>query len=423
MSGVPISAFTETVRLTGPTVFTGVREVVNDAQKTNYNTLGYLMRGQSMSDVVQGGLQIVDDIQLATVRKARTYRPGNKQSYTNPQTGVQIAVPWRMFLTDITWDDTERELNEGSGRAGDRSLRYKDVWFKKQMNSYVDWCDYQEELFWLPGDPSRMEAANGDLINSIPFLINEFASGQVGSGNPSGTAATTKLGILPTAAGMTRWDNQRFSYQNAGVGSNMNPASLMAVLKKATQALQFKPAPMHGQYFEAAANTSPGNWIACSSNGLAFIWQQYLASQNRWDNQMDPNGNPMFNGVPFVHVAALDGALLYPTGSNAAIASATWSTEGARVNTGVDNAGPRFKLISSKYLRAVYHEKFTMSNLGVMDDRAQPTSHTMPLLTWMNLMPRSLWRHGEVYPSGLTGSGITAESGAECAHVTGFPTT
>ena len=76
MAGVTISAFTETVRLTGPTVFTGPRSVINDSQKTNYNTLGYLMRGQSMSDVVQGGTAIVDDIFLVASRKARTYRPG-----------------------------------------------------------------------------------------------------------------------------------------------------------------------------------------------------------------------------------------------------------------------------------------------------------------------------------------------------------
>lgn len=404
MSGVPISAFTETVRLTGPTVFTGVRDVINDAQKTNYNTLGYLMRGQQMSDVVQGGIQIVDDIYLSSVRKARTYRPGQKQSYTNPQTGTQLAAPWRMFITDITWDDTERELNEGAGRAGDRSLRYKDIWFKKQMNSYSDWCDFMEEQYWIGGDPSRMEAANGDLMYSIPYLINEFASGLVGSGNPSGAAATTKLGINPAGAGLTNWDNQRFAYSNTNTGTSMNGSSLLAQLKNAFQKLDFRPPPMKGEYFEAAA-AKPVNWIACSSNAKNFIWIQYMASQNRWDNQMDPYGNPVFDGSPFVYIAALDGAQIYPTGSNAAIASCSWGTEGNTANSGVNNAGPRYYLINSEYMKHIFHSKFTMSNLGVMDDRAQPTSHTMPLLTWCNLFPRSLRRHAIVYPSGGSVSG------------------
>ncbi len=416
MSGVPVSAFTEAVRLTGPTVFTGVRDVINDSQKTNYNTQGYLMRGQTMSDVVQGGIQIVDDIFLSATRKARTYRPGQKQSYSNPQTGTQLAVPWRMFITDVTWDDTERELNEGAGRAGDRSLRYKDIWFKKQMNSYSDWCDFIEEQYWLPGDPTRMEAANGDLMNSFPWLINEFANGLVPATNPSGVAATTKCGIDPSASGFTNWLALQTAYTNAGTGSNLTNGSLLTALKVAFQKLDFRPPPQYGQYFQAA-QSRPVNWIGCTNAARAFIWMQYMQSQNRWDNQMDPYGNPVFDGAPFVYIAALDGALIYPTGSNAAIASATWGTEGNTANgaTGA-NAGPRYYLMNSEYIRHIYHSKFTMANLGVMDDRAQPTAHTMPLLTWCNVFPRSLRRNGLVFPSGLTGTGTTSGG------ITGYPT-
>lgn len=396
MAGVAVQAFTEAVRLTGPTVFTGVQDVVNDAQKTNYATQGYLMRGQQMSDVVQGGIQIVDDIYLSAVRKARSYKPGQKQSYSNPQTGTQIAVPWRFFITDVTWDDTERELNEGAGRAGDRSLRYKDIWFKKQMNSYSDWCDFLEEQYWNVPDQSRMEVSSGDQMFSIPYLLSEMPfDGTNYSAYPGGAFSAVKCGINRTTAGLGNWDNQRFGYASATYGSAMTATSLLVAFKNGFQKLDFRPPPQFSEYFESA-QSKPVNFVACNNAAKSFVWQLYISAQNRWSDQMDPYGSPMFDGVPFVYIAALDNAAIYPTGS-AGPAAATPSTDGD--TAGTTNAGPRYWLINAEYLRHIYHSKFTMMSLGVMDDRAQPTSHTMPLLTWCNLFPRSLRRHGIVYPT------------------------
>lgn len=395
MAGVPVNAFTETVRLTGLTVFTGARDIINDSQKTNYNTQGYLMRGQPMSSVIQGGTQIVDDIFLSAVRKARPYRAGAKQSYSNPQTGIQLACPWRQFITDITWDDTERELNEGAAREGNRSLQLKDIWTKKQMVTYSDWCDFTEELYWNVPDKTRMEDANGDLMYSFPALINEFTSGLYPAAAPGGLWST-KLGIDPTAAGQTRWDNQRFAYTDVNVASTsggIKSGSLISVFKTAFNKLDLRPPPQFKEYFEAA-NAKPASFVACSQKGQTFVWDMYMSSQNRWSDQMDPWGMPTFGGVPFVYVGQLDGAPLYPTGTAGAL-----STEDAFVTAAA--CGPRYKLIQSEYIKQFYHSKFTFRNLGVMDDRAQPTSHTMPLLTWTNLFPRSLYRQGEIYPSSV----------------------
>lgn len=396
MAGIPTSGFTEAVRLTGNTVFTGPRDVVNDSQKNNYNTMGYLARGQKMSDVIKGGINVVDDIFLAAVRKMRTYRPGQKQSYSNPQTGVQISVPWRQFITDITWDDTERELNEGAAREGNRSIQLKNLWFKKQMEAYSDACDFWEEQYWLPADKTRMEDANGDLMYSIPALVNEYANGLPISTHPGG-AWTTKCGINPTLPGYGNWAPQRFGYANlntsyVGTGTAMGSTSLLAQIKLAFQKLDFRPPPNWQEYFESPS-AKPAGFIACNAAARTLVWSMYQAAQNRWVNDMDPNGNPMFDGVPYVYIAALDNAAIYATGSADAL-----STDG---DTSGSNyfAGPRFWMLQPDYLRQYWHEKFTMKSLGVMDDRAQPTSHTMPILSWTNLMPRSLRRQGILYPT------------------------
>lgn len=389
MAGVPASAFTQTVRITGPTVLTGSREYVNDAAKNNYNTEGYLMRGARMSDVIQGGTSIIDDIKLSYQRKARPYRPGSKQQYSNPQTGTRIAAPWRMFITDITWDDTERELNEGAAREGDRGQRMKDIWFSKQQDARADWHDFTEEQYWAVPDKTRMEDANGDSMYSIPALINRFASGLCPSTHPGG-AWTTKLGIDPTGAGNSRWDNQRLTYDNILTGTSQTQTSLLTILKRMFAKLDLRPPPTDREYFEQET-AEPSDVVFCSEKAQTLVWKMYLAAQNRWSDQMDPFGNPVFSNVSFVRIGVLDTALIFPSGAAGAL-----GLEDATANS---NAGGNYWCVRTKYLRKFYHSRFTMHSLGVMDDRAQPTSHTMPMLTWCNVFPRSLFRHGHISPS------------------------
>lgn len=387
--GVPLSVFTEMARLTGITLFTGTHDVVNDSAKTNYATQGYLNRGQPMSAIIQGGLQIVDDIFLAATRKARSYKPNQRQTYSNPQTGIQWQCPWRFYMTDITWTDEEVELNQGASREA-RSQQYKDLWFKKQMNTYSDWADFVEEQLWAVPDTTQMEAQGGEMMFSIPALINEYASGLPTSIHPGG-AWTTKLGINPTTAGQTRWDNQRFTYDNLSVGTSLTTSSLITVFKRAFTKLSFRPPVVNSQYFESVT-ARPVGFVACSELGVSLIWRQYMSSQNRWSDQMDPYGAPMFQGTPFVHIGQLDGATLFPTGAGGIL-----STED---NTAVANngRGPRYWLIQPEYLKMFYHARRTFSSLGVMTDLEQPTSHTMPIVSWMNLFPRSLFRQGHIAP-------------------------
>lgn len=394
-SGTSINLFSEFVAITGPTYLTSARAVVNDAQKTNYNTLGYLLRGQGMADVLQGGAEIRDYIFLEAVRRSRTYKPNERQTYTNPQTGVTWTIPWRFFLTDMVWTDEEIELQAGGNMSREAKFQvYKDLYWRKQQQLYTDQADHWEEVFWAVPDTTEMEAAGGQEIYSIPAMINEFANGLPTAIHPGG-AWTTKQGIDPTAAGNENWVPQQFQYAPNLAGGGFDPDdfddNVIGFLDQAFMALDFRPPPVYKEYFEQAY-TRPVGVIFTQLEGRSKLMRLYRTSQDRWVDIRDPYNNPTYMNAPIVYVRQLDTAAIYPTGAGGALD--LFDT----ITGGVDVAGPRYYLIQPEYLRPVFHAQRYFKNLGIMTDIEQPTTHIMPVNTYANLATRSLRRHAILYP-------------------------
>ena len=225
--GTSLNLFTEFVNITGPTYLTSAMDTVNDAQKTNYGTLGYMLRGQGMSDVLQGGAQIKDYIYLTAVRRARSYKPNAKQTYANPQTGTTWTADWRFFLTDMVWTDEEITLNAGGNMSADAKFQaYKDLYYRKQQQLYTDQMDYWEEIIWAEPDADEMEVNTGQEMFSIPCFITEGATIDNGFPVTSGTAWTTVAGISPTTE--TKWKNVLEQYgDGAAVGFRDDRRSLL----------------------------------------------------------------------------------------------------------------------------------------------------------------------------------------------------
>ncbi len=393
MAGSSISAFTEFVNETGPTYLTSQTDRVNDAAKTNYETIGYLSRGQQMSDVLQGGANIKDIIYLNAVRRARSYKPMEDQSYQAVQTGITWTGEWRCWMTDIVVTDQELELNAGATLNNNtRAQKFKDIWFTKQQQAHSDAMDYLEEKYWAVPNTLEMESATGQEMYSIPALVNEFTNGLPTSVHPGG-AWTTKQGINPTTAGQTNWVPQQFDYIDKlpSTSGSYNAKSLIAVFDRAWSKLNFRPPPHDKQYFETET-AQPINVVFTSLQGRLNLLTSYRASNNLWADVHDPFFTPMYGGAPVVYVAALDTAAIFPTG-----AGATLSTE--LDTAGTTNAGPRYFLIQPKYLRTIFHSERFMANLGKMKDVRQPTTNIWPIDTWSNTIARSLRRHAIIYPS------------------------
>lgn len=391
MTGVSLDLFAELGAIVGPAILKGPRNTINDAQKVNYATLGYLLRGQAMGQILRGGTSIKDYIYLQATSRARTYKPNQPQTYPNNQTGVMWSIPWRFAINDIAWNLEELAMSVDGGDTLEGAFHvFKDLWNRKLQNFNTDDANFWESLFWAVPDKTKMEAADGQEWYSIPCFVNEHANGLPTAAYPGG-AWTTVQGLNPTDADKTNWVPYRGGYGAASDG--FDPASddnLIAALDKAILATGFRPPPIAQNHFEASSLMQPGCFIAASQMGHTKIQFLFRASNDRWNNTWDPYGNPTYGQIPIVYVAQKDDLAIYPTGSAGAL--------GTESTAAGSKSGPRFEGIHGEYMVPVWHRDYFRKSLGVMSDLSQPTSRANPYVSFGNMACRSRRRHFCLYP-------------------------
>lgn len=386
-----LSLFTDFMASTGPRYLTSAMDVVNEAVRTNYAGLGYMLKGQMASTVTQGGADIRDSIYLATTRRSRTYAPNEPQTYTMPQTLVGWSIPWRFTMTDMVWTDEEITLQSGGSGASQESKfqKYKDIKYQKERDMWTDALNHMDDLLWAAPDKSKMEAAAGREPYSIPAFINEQTNTLFNSDSTSGAggAWTTVENIDPTLAGQTTWQNQKFTYANFTVNDSGN---LINAFDRAFLSTDFRPPPIKTEFYEGAP-TSAQRFIACSLNGYTKTMQLLRASNDRWAALNDPATGFLevrYAGIPLVYCSQLDTAALYlDTGTSLA------------AETAANTTGPRFYGINAEYLRSVFHSDRFFHNQGTMRDPAQPTTYIMVVNSYFNLVCRSRRRQFIISPS------------------------
>ena len=384
--------FQQFVELTGPTIFSGNKDVINDAQKTNYGTLGYMLRGQQMSDVLKGGSSIQDRVYLSATNKDISYLPGEDISYSISETGTTWSADWRFFLNYIAWNDETVILNSGGSQstADSRFHAYKSYWHELQQNLHTDQANAWEARYWKQPSYADMEGSGAKEMFSIPTFITEANSGthaleaDGGDYNSSGAVA----GINPDTH--PKWANHVETYGAGTTGFTV--ASITNVLQHldlAYKSTDFRPPPMSQEYFENPQKAQrPMPFIACSRVGHSKLVYLYRESKDRWVDMKDPFFTPTYAGAPIVYVAELDSAKLFDDGSS-----------GLESETAANLTGPRYWGIQPQYLRSVFHEDRYFESLGIFTEKSQPTSHTMPINTWGQLCPRSRARHFILTPA------------------------
>lgn len=390
--GLALSGFSQFMSITAPHTFTDAESVINDAQLTNYRTLGYMLRGQRMSRVVQGGSMIQDRIFLAAVRRARSYKPLAQQNYGITQTGKMWQVPWRFFLNDVSWNDETTVLNAGSSMTSKaRKEAYKNYWFELMQNMYTDQMAYWEEVLWATPNKATMEAQDGQEMYSILAFLNEHTNGLFNPGSAgAGGVWTTVQGIDPTASDALNWVPTQLTYGQGDTGfTKGNLKNVLNALDRVYMKTDFQPPPLQRQYFEDPMSLDkPGAFIACSLIGRSMVMHVYRESKDRWIDMKDPFQNPTYAGAPFVYIAQLDVATPY--------AISTTSTGTEQTATVV---GPRFYGVQPDYMSTVFHADRYMTNLGIFTEKESPTEHTMPINTFGNLVCRSRKRHFILSPA------------------------
>lgn len=366
-----MSVFASALRNTAEKSITGPSMIYFVTDYSNYSTLYYTTRGRKMTDMLRGGDVIRWTSKFKTSSKAGYYDPATEEhAPQNSQDSVVGRAYFHAHMATETWDEIQLILNMGgvSHSAVVDETYASEIENKLQSlngalaNSFV-------ETIWQRPDSGLMGTQDAKQPNSFPVYMNEFFYGLFGRLDAAGTVidATTAYtaihGFLPATADYAKYRTYNAKYGVGATGFTANNANnLVYHLSLAMRKTDFKPPPMHTEDFDPESDTSidrggGGGWIACSAVGLARAEHLYRSSQNRWDDFMDPAGNPRFKTVQLVHEAQLDVAQLYPNHGTLASATGYVDENGNTNGTPVANAdvGPRYYGINTKYLKYVWN--------------------------------------------------------------------
>lgn len=398
---------TEFAAKTGALYYSPPDEMINAFGLLNYNGCGYFIRGEQLSQQLQGGTEIRDQITLDGSGDVSHgfQNPGAPRNPTIVQTGKEWQVPWRLHVSGYSYNKTELDLAGISMMSWQNGYqKFKDILKSRktvcETNFYNDW----ENAFFARPDFLTMEtkaAANGGKPYSLLCFVNEFVTGNGSYANnlvpsvvdASATAWTSKQQIASTTPGFANFAAYGKSYANLTPGDSSN---LVAAFDDLEVNIKFTP-PTQGnkEYFQGYGNFT--RVVFTQGQGVTNARQLYRNSQDRWWAQ-DPFFNPMYNGISFVHVKVLDTVLGYPTAASSA--AGAWNATGATVPIN----GPRYHCVNTEAVRAVFHSKvfkepYPLMNGGV----TQPDNWTQWFDTLGNLIIRNPRVCATIYPSAAIG--------------------
>jgi len=391
--GAALEVFDDFVLATGPANLTGPESVINDATK-NSPFLKHLLSGSSMSEMLQGGESIKDELFLQEVRNFKSYKPNARHNWTNPQVLSRWSIPWRFSMDHMSWTDQEIMLNSGDMSEAALFRKYKDMKKKLEMNLWTSFTNGLEEQCWAVPDPDEMEETDGLEPNSLFLFNNEFTDATDGDGlfpsyrNANGGPNTVQ-GLSPLR--YPRWDNQRIDYGDVGLQSAATNRHLFEAFDRLYRQLRFERMPYKPEFSEP---TSAPAFITASNNGISIYENSLRVNQDhfRWKGQDPAYPSASYKGVQMLYISELDSAAVYPTG-----AGSTLSTEDDV--GGTTNQGPRYQFWNPRYLlKAIHRERYFFKKRPFSPSN-QPWNHICPVDIWHNNCVRSRRRLGCVYPS------------------------
>ncbi len=388
--GAPLSVFNDFMSTTGPLIFTGDRDIINEATIRSY-TLGRFLIEDDMGQLVQGGSRIRDFILKDDASTYTHYRPGAMHTFQQPQVIQDWEINWRFSIDHMAWTQQEVLMQiTGDMTREARFQVYKQIRRKLEMRAWTSIINGMERDLWAVPNKAEMEDQDGTTPYSLPVHCNEYANGLfVEDGS---NAWTTVQGINPVTD--PYWVPQQVGYSFSNpLDTNNQNNGIVAAFEEMSLYLDFDPLP---KMPEMGEDRTRSKWIVTSNSGV--LWYK-LALRKLGDrgyviNPQDPAyTNPVFSGIPIERSEILETAPLYSNGQ----------TGGNHANVPWDQAGvvgPRFYFFCTEYMKMIFHQERYYHRHPVDSHPNQVGTYRQPIEVWHNLACRSRRRGcGIVYPT------------------------
>lgn len=384
-------SFTSAMATVGPKLVTPKKFIHNIVSNNNYETLFWLLAGRKMSDMLRGGSEVRARVKFASSSQADFYDTSSQSFEPGiSQDGTSISAYWHGHMGYDSWREEVMDINSG-GDGDDDTI--DETWTQEMYNTmqslYTAIHDSLALTFWRKPDLNNMGTSGAKYPYSIPAYLPEMV-GSGGSGSTyyglfnqgsSGGGQWTAIHGL-TVSSYPKYVPYRGLYGGASAANGFtkdNINNLIYHLDMAIRKTKFKAPPVSRNYFDDDKETSidqSGGVIFSSAKGVSKLAFLYKSSQDRWENWMDPYGQPRYNAIPIVYESLLDTQPLY-----LAAGGATTTTEDAANIT-----GPRFYGVNAKRMRSYFHKNRFMKLLKPINDRKNPTLWTQYVNSLMTML-------------------------------------
>lgn len=402
MSGTPVSNFSDFWTTTGPLLFAGPDEIINDAAARTW-TLKHFLKGKKFADVAQGGKRIEDYLFLDDASTFEFYHPGATGTPTQPQVMSQIYQNWRWGRDSKAWQDEIMRLQSNGSTTKARFQTYKRQAKTLEMRLWTSILGGMERQLWAnphgSATAAEMETETGSQPASIPALITEDTTNY----HPNGWS--TIHGLDPAIK--DKWRNPVTRYNildpldTAGTISGLFDALELMWMLLSWQ----KPGKSDENFTESTPNKGA---LFCSRSGKLF-YQNLCRASN--DNFMRAHNDPSypgvnFHGAPLEDVEALETAQLYLHSTTTAVTENDDNlTEGGAWSATNWTRGPRFWFVNPEFLKIVFHDTMFFDKTPPKDHVNQPWANVVWMRVCYNLFTNSRQRAGGVVSPGGTAYG------------------
>lgn len=401
------SSFTSALATTGPKLITAKKFIHNIVSNNNYETLFWMLAGRKMSDILRGGSEIRARVKFASGSSADNYDIG-ATTFTPgvSQDGTYAKSYWHGHMGHDGYYEEVVDINAGGDGMDDTIEETYTQEMQNMMQSlYTALHDSFSLGFWRPPDPNTMGAQGKKYQNSIPVILNDHLGAPASHGAATSLLASTRLGLFNTGARQWRTIHEidvpttpKYVPRLQGYGAAgdvgftpKNLGNVIFALDMAVRKTTFKPPPISRNYFDNEMETAidkSGGVIFASALGVAGLQFVYQASQDRWQDWMDPYGQPKYKGIPVVYESQLDIQPLYLAAGGASLTTEMLA----------DITGPRYYGVNAKRYRAYFKKNRFMKLLKPINSRDNPTFWTQFVNSLMSTMCEDRSKHFLVFP-------------------------
>lgn len=372
MAGVAFgNTIVDAYKVTGPARILKPTDFINEAQDPS-QILGFHMAGMSEEDMIRGGRSFSEFPITSTGDTAQETIPGQDRSWSTPNVLEELTENFRMVEDAMVWNRIIRDLNEGTGGGGLSYERIKSDQAREEIRCATSISNKLEAQYFREPSLTAMTGTTASSVAPISLFcgLNEYGGptavmGAIADTDPRFPAAAglpsgwiTLHGVNPTTS---KWHRAwQIPYDDVGPTTSVTAPgahNLLRAFYRAFQCVRFTPILWKGGMASTTNNAvrNPDYMIPCSRQGMALIQTLVQTAQNHF--RMDPQDpyypNPTIAGVPFLHATGMDVAAVYPTSGTTAPAEGAGALEGA-----ADNKGPRFPLVSRRWFRQFFHNKY-----------------------------------------------------------------